>query len=191
MKYQVIYADPPWHYNSRKTVGERKNKTKFGGGAEKHYQLMKDSELLGMANYINSISDKNCALFMWATFPRLDFGIELLKSWGFRFATVAFVWTKTTKSGKAATGPGYYTASNAEIVLLGVRGSMRPIVPMINQEVRHPRMKHSQKPIEVSDRIIRMYPTAHKIELFARQQRSGFDCRGNQLDGWDATNTRT
>ena len=28
-KYNIIYADPPWKYNSRNNV-----KTKFGGGAE-------------------------------------------------------------------------------------------------------------------------------------------------------------
>jgi hypothetical protein len=29
-KYQVIYADPPRWYNSKKTGGERNDKTKFG-----------------------------------------------------------------------------------------------------------------------------------------------------------------
>lgn len=34
-KYQIIYADPPWKYNSRAN-----HKTRFRGGACGHYNLM-------------------------------------------------------------------------------------------------------------------------------------------------------
>lgn len=182
MKYQVIYADPPWFYNNRKTGGERKDKTKFGGGAMKHYPLMKDAELLAMRPFIDTLADDNCALFMWATMPRLDFGIELLKKWGFRYATTAFVWVKRTNSGEGLVyNPGFYTASNTEIVLLGIRGSMRPARQMLQSVVEAPRTRHSEKPPEVGRRILQMYPEASRIELFAREQVDGWDAWGNEV----------
>ena len=42
---------------------------------------MKDKELMEMKEHINSISNDNCIMFMWATMPRLDFAIELMKHW--------------------------------------------------------------------------------------------------------------
>jgi N6-adenosine-specific RNA methylase IME4 len=41
---------------------------------------MKDKELLDMKEYIDKLSNDNSIMFMWATMPRLDFAIELMKS---------------------------------------------------------------------------------------------------------------
>ncbi len=165
VKYGVIYIDPPYWYNSRKNDGS----TKFGGGAEGHYPLMRDKDVLALAPMIDELADENCALFLWATCPRLDFSIDLIRAFNFRYCTVAFSWQKTVQDGsKFIYGPGYYTGSNLEIVLLGVRGSMPPEVKMTQQDVVTPRGRHSAKPETVRQRIEAMYPTANKIELFAR-----------------------
>jgi N6-adenosine-specific RNA methylase IME4 len=182
MKYDVIYADPPWSYNSRKAGAERKDKTKFGGGAEKHYPLMTDTEILAMRPMVDNWTATNCALFLWATCPRIDSAIDVLKGWGFRYCTVAFVWVKRTAANGLIYNPGYYTASNAEVVLLGCRGSMRPDKPMIQQVVEAPRRAHSQKPDEVRRRIEAMYPGALRLELFARTVSPGWDAWGNEID---------
>ncbi len=183
--YQVILADPPWSYSNNKTGGERCKQNGEKGGARKHYQLMKDPELLAMRPYIDSISDKNCALFLWVTMPRLDFGIELLKGWGFRYVTNAFTWVKTVGDESAFIyGPGYYTASNTEIVLLGVKGKMKPERRMVPSIIMTPRMEHSRKPEEVHRRIEEMYPQDkfRHIELFARRSYAGWDAMGNELE---------
>lgn len=195
-QYQVIYADPPWHYNNRKTGGERNDKTKFGGGAMKHYPLMPDADLLAMRPFIDSLADKNCALFMWATMPRLDFAIELLKGWGFRYATNAFTWVKHKKKLSVSEvlgdqmldhnwvyGPGYYTASNVEVVLLGIKGSMPPVRKMTPSIITTERFEHSRKPI-LHCEIDHMYPEAKKIELFARNDIGlpSWDVWGNHFD---------
>ena len=39
-KYNIIYADPPWKYNSRAN-----HKTRFRGGACGHYDLMSMDEI--------------------------------------------------------------------------------------------------------------------------------------------------
>lgn len=190
--YDVIYADPPWFYNSRKASYERWKatrpekggayRTRFGGGAERHYPLMRLEELLAMRPRIDQWAAANCALFMWATCPRLDSAIALIKGWGFRYCTVAFVWEKVNRTnGQPIFNPGYYTASNAELVLLGCRGSMRPARPMLQQIIKSPRREHSRKPDEVRLRIEEMYPQARRIEMFARRRYEGWDSWGLEV----------
>ena len=198
MMYDVIYADPPWWYNKRAQSYEQwrdgrqtktgVNRTRFGGGAEKHYKLMKDDELIALRPLIDDWANQNCALFMWATCPRLDSAINLIKAWGFGYATVAFVWEKVNRTdGGPIFNPGYYTASNAELVLLGVRGTMRPQQPMIQQVIRAPRREHSRKPDEVWRRIELMYPAAKRLEMFARGAWPNWDVWGLEAPAMEAT----
>lgn len=168
----------------------------------KHYPLMKDKELLEMRDFIESLKayadptlwqklrgqntqKKRCMLFMWVTMPRLDFGIELMEAWGFKYKTAAFTWVKPTIDGKSFNnGPGYYTASNTELVLIGSCGKpLRPDKKMISPIIFEPKTRHSAKPIIVQERIELMYPEAKKIELFSRQQRKGWDCLGLDSSG--------
>lgn len=185
-KYQVIYADPPRRYNSRKTGGERNDKTKFGGGAEKHYPLMRDKDLLNMQEFIQSISDDNCIMFMRATMPRLDFAIDLMKHWGFKYKTVAFTRVKTNKDWSYRVNPWYYTASNIELVLIWIKGKngwiFKPSKTMINQIIAEKIREHSRKPEIARGGVELMYPNLKKIELFAREQKPWRDVRGNQTD---------
>ena len=86
-KYQIIYADPPWKYNNRAD-----NDTRYKGGAGNHYSLMDMKEIERLP--INNLSDDNCALFLWVTFPILDEQIRLFKKWGFDYKTLGFSWIK-------------------------------------------------------------------------------------------------
>jgi site-specific DNA-methyltransferase (adenine-specific) len=189
MKFNIIVADPPWHYNSRKAGGEIKNKSKFGGGCEKHYNLMKDSEILDLAPLIKSISNENCALFLWATCPKLDLAISVIKEWGFEYKTVAFTWVKTYANNKVCYNPGYYTSSNSELLLLGIKqkqsGFFQPDKKMISQIITTKRLEHSQKPEIFQDNIDLMYPNMSKIELFSRRWRTGWLCIGDELTSND------
>lgn len=87
-KYNIIYADPPWSYNDK---GCR-------GAAEAKYPTMTVDELKALP--VMDIADNNCMLFMWATYPNLAGALEVIKSWGFQYKTVAFQWIKLNKSGK-------------------------------------------------------------------------------------------
>ena len=173
-RYDVLLCDPPWWYSNRSA----NRITKFGGGARSHYPVMRDRELLAMAEQVKAWSADNCALFLWATCPRLDFASELIKAWGFRYATVAFTWIKLNRAGRPWRGCGSYTAANTELVLLGVKGSMPPEKRLVPQVVMSNRMEHSRKPGAVIERIELMYPTARKLEMFARYPQPGWDAWG-------------
>ena len=187
-KYNIIYIDPPYKYNARNNKS-----TKFGGGTP--YPTMpiwnkynKSGELVeqGIEDFdVPSIADTNCALCMWVTFPYLDEGIKLFKHWGFDYKTILFNWVKTNpKSGWVFFGPGYYTASNTEICLLGVKGKMKPVSNYVSSVIISPREKHSKKPSEARDRIVELFGALPRIEIFARQdlRNIGWDVFGNEIN---------
>lgn len=179
-KYDVIYADPPWDYGgklqfdkSSKGVNDLDpDKKIFISSASFKYPTLKTSELKKLQ--LDKISKDNCLLFMWTTNPHLEQAIELGKTWGFDYKTVAFVWDKMNHN------PGQYTLSNCELCLLFKKGKIPTPrgARNVQQLVRVPRGKHSEKPIEVLDGITRMFPTQNKIELFARNKNEGWDCWG-------------
>ena len=173
MKYSIIYADPPWDYK-----GQLQHNGKGGkdtGGAEIHYPTMTLKKLKLLP--IPDITDDDCLLFMWSSSPHLDQAIDLLKSWGFKWATIGFVWDKQR------VNPGFYTMSQCEICLIGKRGKIpKPRgARNIRQLVSEMRGKHSTKPAEVRSRIELMFPTQNKVELFSRHITPGWHVWGNEV----------
>lgn len=180
-KYNVIYVDPPWKYSAYNGNQDSRIST-----AENHYPVMSMKELKQLDVGGLACPDY-CYLFLWATFPCLPEAIELMKHWGFTYKTVAFNWVKRTKKGdKWFFGIGYYTRSNSEICLLGVKGS--PVVnshsvsQIIETElIETPIEAHSKKPAEVRDRIVQLCGDVPRIELFAREYSDGWDVWGNEV----------
>ena len=86
-KYNVIYADPPWSYQ------QWCNKKQ--GAAKAHYETMKQKDIEELP--VERIADKNCILFMWATFPKLQEALATIKAWGFEYKTIGFCWVKRNK----------------------------------------------------------------------------------------------
>jgi N6-adenosine-specific RNA methylase IME4 len=176
-KFQIICADPPWAY----LWGTGKDGGNFA--PEKHYPTMSTDEICNLP--VRRLRDKNCALALWATGPCLPDAFKVMDSWGFRFKTVLFVWVKTNpKAGTIVCGPGSYTRSACEYVLLGMRGHVkRQDTAPISQVVLAPRSVHSRKPEVVQDSIERLFPGGSRLELFARRQRAGWTTWGNQVAG--------
>lgn len=175
-KYDIIYADPPWAYKvwSEKTAGRT---------ASRHYNTQSLGYLACLD--IASLSNPDCVLLMWATFPCLAEAFALGRAWGFRYKTVAFVWVKRNRHNHDLfLGMGYYTRANAEVVLLFTKG--RPL-KRVNKDVPQvlicPKGKHSQKPPEIRRRIERLFGDRRRLELFARS-RDGF-FPDTEYEGWD------
>ncbi len=179
-KFDIILADPPWHYNGKlqfdKTSKSKEeidlSKKIFISTATFKYPTLKKDELMKIP--INEISKDDCLLFMWTTNPHLTQAIELGKAWGFEYRTVAFIWDKMNHN------PGQYTLSNCELCLVFKHGRIpRPRgARNVQQLVRSPRKKHSEKPIEVIQAIEKMFPSQERIELFARRGINGWTAWG-------------
>ena len=127
---------------------------------------------------INELADENCALFLWVTFPLLDEQIKMFKEWGFSYKTLGFSWIKTNKNDKKPCfGVGYYTKSNCEVCLLGVKGQMKPVSNKVSSVIISERREHSRKPDEIRDKIVELFGDIPRIELFARKK-----AWGNEID---------
>lgn len=175
-KYQIIFTDPPWDYKGQTQHGGRG--TPDTGGALAHYPTMKTAEMMSTFRpLVDSWADDDCLLFMWATWPHLDQAIQLGVGWGFQYVHTPFIWDKQR------VNPGFYTMTQTEPVLCFKRGRIPRPRGSRNQRqlVSEMRTTHSTKPHEVYARVERMFPTQNKIEMFARIQRSGWDCFGNQI----------
>lgn len=172
-KYNIIYADPPWKYNEQKTKASRT--------VNLQYDTMKTESMYNFP--IKQISNNNSVCFMWATYPKLKEALELLEKWGFNYKTVAFTWVKKNKKNdNIFMGMGYYTRSNAEICLLGIKGKpLKRISHNVRQILLSKIEEHSKKPDEVRERIVELFGDLPRIELFARQQVEGWDCWGNEV----------
>ena len=138
---------------------------------------------------VGDIADKDCVLFLWATYPKLEDALAVVKGWGFRFKTVAFTWVKLNPSGKGYHfGLGYWTRQGTELCLLATRGKPKRVNNSIANLVIAPRGEHSSKPKEVRDRIVQLMGPLPRVELFARGMGkidNGWVNAGLEIDGQD------
>jgi N6-adenosine-specific RNA methylase IME4 len=174
--YQLIYADPPWHFRAR-------SKKRGSRSAKKHYAVMSLQDIAELP--VSKIAAKNSVLLLWAIDPMLDVAFEVIKAWNFRFKTVGFYWVKeNAKSSGFFTGLGYYTRANPEQCLLATRGAgLKRIDRSVRRLVVAPRGRHLVKPAEADGRIERLFGNVSRVELFARRKRTGWDAFGNQIKG--------
>lgn len=197
--YTVLLCDAPWSYADKARAGER--------GAEYKYPCMSMDDLGRMRGYIDEIVAPDSVLFMWATAPMLPNAFILMDWWGYKYKTIAFTWIKTNKNGinhcmdignplMLATyitahgdmftygdfmGMGHHTRSNAEFVLLGIRGKgLKRVDASVRSTVISPIREHSRKPDEVKERIKLLYGEQRRLELFSREPFPGFNQHGNE-----------
>jgi len=174
MLYKIIYADPPWQFKTYSDKGRKKS-------PDNHYDCMNVDEIKKIP--IQDISDDDCILFLWITYPNLIDGLETIKSWGFIYKTCAFSWIKKNKNKDSLFwGLGYWTRSNNEICLLATKGKPKRISKKVHQIIIEKIREHSRKPDCVRDRIVELCGDLPRIELFARQETPGWDCWGNELE---------
>ena len=173
-KYQIIYADPPWQYKVWSKKGQ-------GRSAENHYPTMSISELSRLP--VKELADKDCALFLWVTFPVLYQIYDLISAWGFTYKTAAFVWVKQNRKAPSLFwGMGHWTRTNAEICILAIKGHPKRISARVHQIIVSHIREHSRKPDEARERIVELMGDLPRIELFARQKVPGWDCWGNEVN---------
>ncbi|NCD06166.1 MAG: adenine methyltransferase [Spirochaetia bacterium] len=176
MKYNIIYADPPWSY---KVWSEA---TGNGRSAASHYNTMNKEDIQNLP--ISSICENDAALFLWVIAPCLLEGIELIEKWGFTYKTVAFTWVKRNKKADSYFwGMGYYTRANAEYCLLATKG--KPLTRQskaVHQILDDRITKHSEKPNSARERIVQLFGDLPRIELFARTKAEGWHSWGNEIE---------
>jgi N6-adenosine-specific RNA methylase IME4 len=173
-KFGVIYADPPWLFSTWSAKGKDRS-------PEKHYPVMDMQSLWALGDEVKRVAADDSVLLMWTTSPHLDQAIRMIGGWGFTYKTVGFVWVKLNQDGTPFKGLGYWTRANAEYCLLATRGKPWRLTANVGQVLLAPRGRHSAKPPEIRDEIVRLLPGPY-LELFARETAPAWISWGNQLD---------
>ena len=88
MKFELIYADPPWDFRSN-------SEQNVGRNVRGHYNTLDLKRLKSFP--VESIAEEDSMIAMWTTGPMLDQAISLMRAWGFKFKGSLFTWIKTTK----------------------------------------------------------------------------------------------
>jgi N6-adenosine-specific RNA methylase IME4 len=131
---------------------------------------------------IESVAAEDAGLALWVYGPLLPQALDVIREWGFTYKSDLITWEKVTTSGEPAFGTGYYTRKSTEQLLYATRGrGLKTINRAVPQCIRAPRREHSRKPDEVYDALERLFGPVRRLELFARQQRGGWDAWGNEI----------
>ena len=120
-------------------------------------------------------------LYLWVPNALLEEGLRVMKAWGFTYKA-NIVWFKVRKDGGPdGRGVGFYFRNVTELLLFGVRGSMRTLQAgrtQVNMLATRKR-EHSRKPDEIFEIIEACSPGPY-LELFARFRREGWAQWGNE-----------
>ena len=120
-------------------------------------------------------------LYLWVPNALLAEGLQVMQAWGFVYKSNV-VWHKIRKDGGSdGRGVGFYFRNVTELVLFGVRGSLRTLAPgrrQVNLLATRKR-EHSRKPDELYP-IIEACSPGPRLELFARYPQPGWEVWGNE-----------
>lgn len=190
--FGAILADCPWRFKTFSEAGRNRcpDWKSFRGVAARHYDTMSMDEIMALP--VADLAAPDCCLFMWISWPLLPEALELMKTWGFTYKTCAFSWIKGNAKQleffqddiKPALKLGYWTRSNSEVNILGIRGNPKRLAADVRQAIVEPAREHSRKPDCVHGRIERLVSGPY-LELFARQSRPNWTVWGNQTTRFD------
>lgn len=174
-QYAAVIIDPPWSYGTeRSRIGARNRRNL---AAEAHYATMNLDELAALD--VGSLMAPGGHLWLWITNTGVVEGwhLPLLDAWQLRPVTM-LTWVK----GGAPT-LGRYARGTTEHVILAVKGwGGVPSAPYPHTHFNAAKSAHSQKPAAFADIVERLKPDGPWLELFARDQRLGWDTWGH---GWE------
>jgi N6-adenosine-specific RNA methylase IME4 len=171
--FGTILADPRWRFTNR-----------TGKVAPEHRRLSRYDTL--MLDEICAIPVANTAaaqshLYLWVPNALLAEGLQVMEAWGFAYKS-NLVWHKIRRDGGSdGRGVGFYFRNVTELVLFGVRGSLRTLAPgrrQVNLLATRKR-EHSRKPDDLYP-IIEACSPGPRLELFARYPQPGWEVWGNE-----------
>ena len=172
-KYNIIYADPAWHFKTYSNKGEKRS-------AIQYYDCLNINDIYNLP--VNDIANDDCILFIWVIDSMLPEALQVIKKWNFKYKTVAFTWVKQNKKSDGYfTGMGYWTRCNPEQCLLATKGNPKRLSKAVRQLIISKRQEHSRKPDEIRNRIVELCGDLPRIELFARNKTKGWSVWGNEV----------
>lgn len=174
-KYGIIYTDPPWNQQKGGIRKCRPNQNKA-----LDYPTLCIEEIKKIHQVAAGISEENHNIFMWAIDKYLIDAEKMMNELGYSLHA-RMIWDK--ENGVA---PAFTVRYSHEYLLWFYKKGhiIKPCEEMRGKYttvIREKAIKHSKKPEAAYLMLEAMFPAAHKIELFARNERQGWDCWGNEV----------
>lgn len=183
--FATIMADPDWAYEN---FGQAKH-----GAARAHYAGSPVEQMQAIP--VGDLARKDSTLLLWATLPKLDQAIDVMRAWGFSLVT-SLPWVKTVpSSAELAKGIGFWSYVPAELLLVCRRGKAsapryrkgeKPDGLLVGDKgecVFYARRgAHSRKPLSLIE-WVESYLPGPLLELYATGERPGWTCLGHRT-GW-------
>jgi len=173
-RFGTILADPPWRFSNRtgKMAPEHRRLLR--------YPTMSLQEIMELPVVQLALPESH--LYLWVPNALIREGLEVMARWGFTYKT-NLVWYKVRKDGGPdGRGVGFYFRNVTELVLFGIRGSIRTLAPgrkQVNIIISQKR-EHSRKPDELYEIVEKCSPDPY-LELFARHARPGWVQWGEEI----------
>jgi N6-adenosine-specific RNA methylase IME4 len=173
-RFQVLVIDPPWEYGLRDGDATHRNRTP--------YPTMRFEQLIDLP-VPDLLTDG--VLWLWTTNNHMPDACRLLMAWGFELKTI-LTWVKMASTGNPHIGVGHWLRNATEHCLLATAGRVQSFSHLETLKAQStvliaPKSEHSAKPEEFYDLVEGLCPGGEKLELFARRQRPGWQCWGNQV----------
>lgn len=106
--------------------------------------------------------------------------MAVMEAWGFRYVSNV-VWAKRRiDGGPDGRGVGFYFRNVTELILFGVRGSMRTLAPARSQVNMIETRKREHCGSRTSSTSSSKAAPGSVSEMFARHQRPGWEAWGNE-----------
>jgi N6-adenosine-specific RNA methylase IME4 len=177
--FSTILIDPPWRFQNRtgKMAPEHKRLHR--------YPTMSFGDIASLP--IGRYAKTSSHLYLWCPNALLPEALGIMAAWGFKYKT-NIVWYKVRKDGGPdGRGVGFYFRNVTELLLFGVRGSMRTLKPGRTQVnlISTRKQEHSRKPHEAYGIIEACSPGPY-LELFARERVEGWTQWGDEVDTYQA-----
>ena len=176
-KYEIVYTDPPWQQGK----GGKKKARPNSSGGELEYPTMSIPEIKELHKQIleNNTSEKH-NVFMWTINKYLCEAQKMMEELGYTLHA-RIIWNKTT-----GMSPAYTVRFQTEYLLWFYKKG-KIVMPVPETRGVYPDImtesvkRHSQKPQCAYEMLEDMFRNSNKLELFARNERTGWDCWGNEV----------
>lgn len=166
-KYGCIVLDPPW------PIRKIEREVAPDQGLYLDYPTLSLEEIADIP--IPELAfEEGCHVYLWVTQKYLPYGLVLFEKWGVKYQCL-LTWVKP---GGFAPFSWMY---NTEHVLFGRIGTLPLLQNGIKLSFNESTREHSRKPDIFYD-IVKQASPSPRLELFARQEREGFDVWGNETE---------
>ena len=158
-------------------------------GTELDYPVCSLEDIKEHLTAATNLCEDNSVLFLWTIDKYLFEAQKIAEDLGYKLHA-RMIWNKVTGIPAAFT-----VRYGHEYLLYMYKGKFKPVAKeargkihtVFEERVR----RHSQKPDISYDIIGQLYPDARKLEMYARTERDGYDCWGNEVPVLDTGKYQT